>query len=269
MVQPLTDWFDLPVPASGRIAAIADVHGHADLLKQAFEWVDATLPSDGEVVLLGDLIDRGPESLAALDLARAGCGSRTTTVLKGNHESMLSSALEMPNPDMAFGAMVLWARNGGSSVLDELGLGFVSRDELRAALGDDRVAFLKQMASHHRSGQVLYVHGGLNVERPLQPQLDASPDDFALVMEGEEKDSIRWIREGWVGLDRPLSETAIGEDLFVVYGHTIQRGVMLTRCQAGIDLGSFKTGHLCVCDIDHDRMRFVIAGPAPELAPSL
>ena len=95
--------------------------------------------------------------------------------------------------------------------------------------------------------------------------------DFTSI-EGEDyHTSMRWIRHPWVGFEGSLKDTAIGEDLFVVYGHTIQKGVLLTRCQAGIDLGAFARGILCVSEIDHDRMRFhfMDVEPAYEMGPSI
>jgi Calcineurin-like phosphoesterase. len=267
-----TDWFTLPHPADGHYAAIGDVHGCAHLLRPALEHLDRSLPSSASVVLLGDLIDRGPATLECLDLARAGCGGRRMIVLGGNHESMLLSGLFEEDQDLRFGATVIWYRNGGAAVLDEVnvpGIGIPDGAQLAAALGAERVEFLKSMLPHHRAGQVLFTHAGLNPDLELAAQLAQPVMDFRAVMEAEDGEdlSMRWVRKGWVGLDRPLSETRIGEDLFVVYGHTIQEdGVLMTRCQAGIDVGSFKTGRLCISEVDHDRIRFQLVSARPEPA---
>lgn len=262
-----TDWMAAPQTADGHYAAIADVHGCRDLLARAFDRLDADLPSGGQIVLLGDLIDRGPDSLGALDLAIAGCGGRKVHALAGNHESMLCSALFEPHPDHKFGGAFFWMRNGGDTVLGELDArGLPCGAELEALFGQKRVDFLKSMLPHHRAGQVLFAHAGLDPEVSLAAQLAQPVMDFGPLADGaQDRTSMRWIREPWVGFNRPLSTTPIGEDLFVIYGHTIQKGVLLTPCQAGTDLGSFSTGMLCVTEIDHDRMRFHFVGPQPEL----
>lgn len=262
---PSTDWTAIPVAAAGHFAAIADVHGHSQLLKRTFERLDAALPSGAEIVLLGDLIDRGPDSLGTLDIAMAGCGGRTMHAIAGNHESILASAIHDPDPDAAFGAAFLWVRNGGSEVLEQAGAsGFPSGRELRNVIGEERVAFIASMTPHHRSGNVLFAHAGLDPERGLAEQLAQTTMDLRTVVDGDDRNSMRWVRAPWVGFDRSLADTPIAEDLFVVYGHTIQPGVLLTRCQAGIDLGAFRTGILCSIEVDHDRMRFHFTDIEPE-----
>ena len=46
------------------------------------------------MVLLGDLIDRGPDSAGVIALARAWQSRRTVRALMGNHEEMLLDAFE-------------------------------------------------------------------------------------------------------------------------------------------------------------------------------
>lgn len=261
-----TDWMAAPQAADGHYAAIADVHGCRDLLARAFDRLDDALPTDGQIVLLGDLIDRGPDSLGTLDLAIAGCGGRKIYPICGNHESMVHSALFEPDPDHKFGGAYFWMRNGGSTVLAELeARGLPCGAELEGLFGPARVAFLKSMLPHHRAGQVLFAHAGLDPDQTLVAQLAQPVMDFGPLANGaQERTSMRWIREPWVGFNQPLHRTSIREDLFVVYGHTIQKGVLLTPCQAGTDLGAFMTGTLCVTEIDHDRMRFHFVGPQPE-----
>ncbi|MBU1278031.1 MAG: metallophosphoesterase, partial [Alphaproteobacteria bacterium] len=70
-------WRDLPgsLPEDIDIFAIGDVHGQAELLEQVLGEIKNT-PREAHkrhLVFLGDLIDRGPASIRAVDLAmRAG-----------------------------------------------------------------------------------------------------------------------------------------------------------------------------------------------------
>ena len=82
-----------------RVVAIADVHGaYGAMVKalQAAEVVDADLAwaaSDTHLVIVGDLLDRGPESRNAMDLLirlerEAESNGGRVHVLIGNHEAM-------------------------------------------------------------------------------------------------------------------------------------------------------------------------------------
>ena len=65
---------------NGRIIAIGDIHGchleFADLLAQI------NLTKDDQLILLGDLVNRGPDSTKVIDLAR----QNNAISLLGNHE---------------------------------------------------------------------------------------------------------------------------------------------------------------------------------------
>ena len=68
---------------NGRLIAIGDIHGchaeFAELLSQL------ALTREDRLILLGDLVNRGPDSCKVIDLARA-CRA---TALLGNHELRL------------------------------------------------------------------------------------------------------------------------------------------------------------------------------------
>ncbi len=74
--------------------AIGDVHGHALLLDRLLARLPIQWGKD-EVVLHGDLADRGPASQQVVATMMAPCAVRypQVTVLRGNHEEMLLQAL--------------------------------------------------------------------------------------------------------------------------------------------------------------------------------
>lgn len=93
----------LPVNATGRDFVVGDVHGHGRLLDQLL----ATVAFDAErdrLIALGDLIDRGPDSL---DLLTRVEREPWLYSLRGNHEAMLRDSLH------SVMSALLWYRNGG------------------------------------------------------------------------------------------------------------------------------------------------------------
>ena len=85
------------LPAGLRAYAVGDVHGRLDLLTEMLTRIRednaARPPADTRVVLLGDLIDRGPDSAGVVDLAMRPLDFASLTVLQGNHEAMMLQAL--------------------------------------------------------------------------------------------------------------------------------------------------------------------------------
>lgn len=166
------------------------------------------------LILLGDLIDRGPDSLGAIHLAMdAAERARVDQVIRlpGNHELMLVDALLAPEEFMGD-----WLDNGGDRLIREADPGCTARrlTEL-AEIARDAIdpGFLSLMISgpiFHREGDLLFVHAG------LAPGVD--PDAFlAQSRFGSSGEHWAWIREpfldwefGW-GPDRSW---------VVVHGHT-------------------------------------------------
>lgn len=77
-----------------RTIVIGDIHGHDRLFTRLLEVMEPQ-PED-EVLLLGDLIDRGPGAPAVLDTAIALAERTTVTCLRGNHEQYLLGARDEP-----------------------------------------------------------------------------------------------------------------------------------------------------------------------------
>lgn len=234
----------LGLPARTAILLVGDVHGQRDAFEALLARL-ARIPTPGatrHLVLLGDLIDRGPDSLGCLEtgLARAAdmAGADTVTRLPGNHELMLADALEtarrldgrLPGRD-DFEVMDIWLGNGGIAVVDEA-LGharggpqaFIAEldDALTARFGD-LAAQIRAWPSHLRMGHVLMVHAGLDPRRPQPETLDLAQAGHRFV-----DPHWAWIRdpflrhqEGW-----PLGGRAAGaEDPgdLVFHGHTVPR----------------------------------------------
>lgn len=72
------------------IYAMSDIHGHYNLFIERIEQIKTELEVEGnKLILLGDYIDRGPDSFKCLELAcslQNEYGNEKVIVLKGNHE---------------------------------------------------------------------------------------------------------------------------------------------------------------------------------------
>lgn len=119
------------------IYAVGDLQGCLDPLRQMLDHL-AFDPAQDQLWLVGDLVNRGPQSLAVLRFVR-GLGDAAVTVL-GNHDLhliMLAEGYGKPNRE---------------DTLQEV-LSAPDRDEL--------IAWLRQQPLFHRQGAYAMVHAGL------------------------------------------------------------------------------------------------------------
>src|SRR3546814_5953310 len=81
------------VPAGQRVYAVGDIHGRLDLFEQLIRIIEdddaARRRARTTIVLLGDLIDRGPDSAAVVSRARVWAQTREIEFIQGNTEEML------------------------------------------------------------------------------------------------------------------------------------------------------------------------------------
>ena len=160
------------------IFAVGDIHGRSDLLAALLDEAarEPRRAARRVVVLLGDLVDRGPDSLGAIDLAidaAERAGGDETVALMGNHEAMMRLALDAATPhDDAIDALQTWIVNGGDHTLAEFVRFSATPADLDDLLSDARESlparvadWLASLRSHWRSGGLLFVHAGVNPER--------------------------------------------------------------------------------------------------------
>jgi serine/threonine protein phosphatase 1 len=275
---PLTgaDGVALSFPSDTIAFAIGDVHGHATGLVAALEGTRRlTAPGKRRVlVLTGDLIDRGPNSLEVLAIAaRAGAdyGFDDVHWTPGNHDLLMLDGLE----SMAMGgdggrAGEIWMGNGGIATLESfLGDAWARVAQNPTAMveaidqrlpmwnGQPLRAALRAQPSHVRIGDVVFVHAGLDrfsglpfedgLALPQQAHL--SKDRPSLSAPSDHDRHWAWIRHGF--LHQPGSVDANGRPVLVVHGHTIAKGADIgwlhapdTDLVAGLDA---RTAHGRVC----------------------
>ncbi|HEX8556473.1 MAG TPA: metallophosphoesterase, partial [Sphingomonas sp.] len=128
-------------PAGLRIYAIGDVHGCADQLRSLIAAIEADHaarpPADLRLILLGDLVDRGPASAAVLDQVSAlRHRYPTLRTLMGNHEEIMLKAVEGDKEAMRF-----FLRFGGTETLLSYG---VDPGELERSDWDEAIALAQR-----------------------------------------------------------------------------------------------------------------------------
>ncbi|GMM91789.1 metallophosphoesterase family protein [Qipengyuania sp. MTN3-11] len=232
------------IPDGRRVYAIGDVHGRLDLLRElarAIEADDAQQePAQTTVILLGDLIDRGPDSAGVIAFVRNWKERRDVRVLMANHEQMLLRALESKE------VLREYMRYGGREMLLSYG---VDRDDYDAATNDELLAMLPQVLPEAdldfirgfedwiAIGDYLFVHAGIRPGVPIEEQ---SGREFY------------WIREPFLSHRKPHSH-------MVVHGHTITDRVEIRSNRIGIDTGAYGSGRLTAVALEKTDRRFVAA----------
>lgn len=155
------------------VTFVGDVHGWSDRL-------DAVLAqAEGEVVLMGDLIDRGPDAPGVLDRVRAGCAAGRMRCLLGNHEYALLRGIGAPTIALEEDPrwFELWRdRHGGGSVLRSYGA--ADARALRRCLGADGIAWLASLPWCLQGGGWIAVHAGMAPGAPLDAQLRLLADGW-------------------------------------------------------------------------------------------
>lgn len=197
---------------NGRLIAIGDIHGcHAEFA----ELLERVAFSAGDrLVLLGDLINRGPDSLRVLDLAR----ELNAVSLLGNHELRLLNYRR--------------TRNDGD--LKE------TDAETFAELRPEDWRYLEGMPLTHEEPefQTVFVHGGFLPGEPWQRQ------PAQVVTRIQVIDSSGRPRKRAECEDCPAWADLWSGPPFVVYGHTPRPEIYKLKWSVGIDTACVMGGHL-------------------------
>jgi serine/threonine protein phosphatase 1 len=249
-VTPQAFTLEFSAAAGEELILIGDIHG-ADNLLDALLATAADLERPAgtrrKLIFLGDLIDRGPASLRCLDLAiesKKRVGAHEVIGLIGNHEQMLKIALAYDGTARGDVAVHLWIRNGGRDVIMEmLSEQPESQLDVRRRFGEARLAWLDGLVSHHISGEILAVHGGVNPNLPLDKFLAQSWD--VDLRDLNEDDHWAWVRGPF--LDHTPAERG-HHGFFVIHGHStpqidlIPTEVQIERARLNLDGGTYATG---------------------------
>lgn len=234
------------VPNGIRVYAVGDVHGRDDLLEKLLVKIEHDIVSRASaanhIVMLGDLIDRGPDSRGVLDrlssFSLPGCKLH---ILSGNHEEVLLRLM-----DGEQNVLPSWLKYGGIDTLESYGADVeqIKRaDEIsglslvQATIPASHQALLRSLRDTVRIGDYLFVHAGIRPSIKLHRQ---SPSD------------LRWIRN-------PFLNDNTDHGFIVVHGHTISDEVVERSNRIGIDTGAYVTGRLTALGIEGEERWFIEA----------
>jgi len=144
-----------------RTLAIGDLHGCAAALDALMARV-APRPED-LIVMLGDYVDRGPDSAGVMNRLVKLSKDRRLVALRGNHEEMMTDARESP------AQLELWRSCGGDVALRSYA---VLDDEGNLAdVPDDHWDFLDHFCrDYYETVTHVFVHGGVYPNVPLSEQ---------------------------------------------------------------------------------------------------
>ena len=229
---------EVAIKGHDRIYAIGDLHGCADLFARILREIrnDVRVRGQGtttRIILLGDLIDRGPRSRDLVAMAMRFVTSDTgVIVLRGNHEDML---LRAANGSAA--AQRVWLRNGGAQTLTSFGFdpaqlsGLDTADRARAisdAIGPDTIEWFATLPTQFRSGDYFFCHAGVRPGVPLHQQ---STRDLL-----------------WIG--KEFARSTLDHGAVIVHGHAEARRVEFRPNRINVDTGAYRTGRLSAIGLE-------------------
>ena len=234
-----------PLPDTGRLYVIGDIHGRSDLLDRMVGEIANDLTARpiaaSLVVTVGDYVDRGPDSRGVIERLLRNPFPTRLIALKGNHEVLLEGFLLDPQ------VADHWRRYGGLETLQSYGVpvGDVMRGKeylaaaraLAHAVPAEHFDFLGALRTSLTVGKYCICHAGVRPGVPLDRQTE---------------EDLLWIRE-------PFLDSRADFGKIVVHGHTPAEQPELLPNRINVDTGAFMTGRLTCAALDADGVRFIVA----------
>lgn len=239
------------------IYAVGDVHGELDQLEQAIATIERDGGSDARIVLLGDYVDRGPDSRGVIDyLIEALATGKRWTCLLGNHDRMFALFMqEVPQSDLRLRVRFSWLhdRLGGKDTLASYCVEASDDDTLlavhthaRAAVPQAHLDFLASLPYHYQADELLFVHAGI---RP------------GIALEQQDRDDLIWIRDEFHRDERE-------HPWLVVHGHTPVDAATHYGNRVNLDTGAGYGKALSTAVFEQGRCWLLEDGGRRELLPA-
>jgi len=236
------------VPEGMVVYAVGDIHGRDDLLSRLHHLITTDMESRApgshvQVIYLGDYIDRGPDSMAVINrLLDQPLPGAECIFLKGNHEDAMLKFLdghERGEAWLPLGAGAT-ARSYGVRLRGQHGHALPTDDiraEVRAALPERHLHFLRSLKLCHAVGDYLFVHAGI---RPGHGLGEQQPQDLL------------WIRGDFLRSKRR-------HEHIVVHGHAAASGVVVRHNRICVDTMAYATDRLACLVLEGRSRRFIMS----------
>lgn len=234
-----------------RTYAIGDVHGRLDLFQRLLAVIrrdNATrVPGPVRIVMLGDLVDHGPDACSLVRYCRL-LDERLEqfVVLKGDHEAMMVDALR----GGGIAAVERWLDHGGGATLrswgvdDRLLSGHDQAGMLTAArerVNEDTLSWMDALPLTVRHERFLFVHAGIRPGTPLKMQ--SARDLIAIRSE--------------------FLQSKEDHGFVVVHGHSVREsGPDIHPNRIGIDTGAYRTGRLTAIGVEDGQFWPLMTSPS-------
>jgi serine/threonine protein phosphatase 1 len=142
---------------AGRTLAIGDIHGCATALQRLLEAIAPV--ADDRIIVLGDMIDRGPDSRDVLEQLLQLKRHCQVDCLLGNHEEMmLSVVVDRRSP-------LEWCNFGGAATLESYGfIGDIS------VIPAEHLELLRSAAEYVETETHFFQHANYEPHLPLKDQ---------------------------------------------------------------------------------------------------
>lgn len=230
-----------------RIYAVGDIHGCLPL----FLTLEALIAQDAAdvegtklIVLLGDMVDRGPKSAALIDhlMAPPPSGFNRLALL-GNHEDMMLNFLQDPIRQRR------WLTFGGRETLMSYGMQPDPRHEfalpaprinqmIQAHIPTAHIEWLKNLPASFQVGPYLLAHAGYDPSKMIEEQ---------------QKDDLIWGNPG--RLD------AVRSPFVAVHGHVPVELAHVGENRINVDTGAYYSGLLSAVCLTPDEPPRLLTTP--------
>lgn len=268
----ISPWRPAPFALNGEtVFAVGDIHGCLDemtALLEAIRTLAAESTAPRRLIYLGDMIDRGPDTIGVLRTwaeSEAQRGVDRIDRVIGNHEIIM--LLTLRGEAQAEKAATMWLadRTGGAKVLAEMRAAVRDPNArpnyalAAEALGAEVMGLLLTQRSHVAIGNTVFVHGGLEGGSDKQAFL-ATPWTAGMQARWA------WITKGFLDW-----HTGFGGTL-VMHGHTppnkhrplslMDDTLVFQNDRLCLDAGSALTGIVAGAELREGRYRLLKAGIA-------
>lgn len=194
---------------------IGDIHGCYSALERLLDKI-APIPGKDTIVILGDMVNRGPDSSKILDtLIALRQKNYHVITIKGNHEFMFLDYLSGKNQNF-------FLINGGEITLKNY---YITNPFLKKSLDKipgSHIQFLHNLLPYWEDDTHIYVHAGLKPGVKLIKQ---------------STDWLYWARYNFIDTQYDFGKK-------VIFAHTPFKKPLIQENKVGIDTGAVYGGKL-------------------------